>query len=1089
MCPPAEARGNLRPTKCAIQTANGTTAALGEATVFVPGIGAAVDAIVLPQSPHLLSVGLLVQQGYEIRWGPGGCELHQPGGGVTPLKVVGGVPLLGGAPPSRAQADAGDSTELHVEVAAERSAVREGAAERHRQAGHYPWSGECSVCVECALRSKQHRRRMPHAGVLAADLVSLSSAGPHMLVGATQQPGWTYAEPVRSRAAACLRDPLLRMLLDAKRRGEVHTIHSDREAGLEALEGMLLAQGVKLSTTQGRDPQANGLAEQAVGQLCRMARAVLADYKPDVARALWQPAMVWAAQRLSDPKLPPFGAAVLARHPPHMLLGKLSARACRAIFLHRSARSDGASCVGLLSGLTVLSVATRRTVRAALAADGRWSFPDVESIKTSRRGRPPGAKAVPRVAAGRPVGEEHDGYEDALLPEDDIPWGEMVDEDDVPLGALLDAPEDDIPWSEIVDEDDVPFGAPLDTEARSNGPGQVGVPHVAAGPAHSSMATHEGEQAKRARTEVQDDDSKRARTETAGEDVAMVTKVIPMGSAEARSAGAVAAIKKELANITSKGVFDVSTVYDWAEVRQVDPEALIGSARMILGRKHAELDESQWAYKGRLVFLGNNVREASGAAVFGAPDDLFGKPVDLATVRAVLATALLRGWGVEVGDVDGAYLTAKLRGPATYMRLPESLWAAAGVARSRRDGCQYPCVKLERAIYGLPRSGFDWFAKVDDVLTSKLGWSRMPGVDSVYTKKQALLALYVDDILLAGPPKDRRREWAQLQQEITLGGSPEPLSRFLGVKQHAQDESKYRRSLTTSQDEYARRIVEKYNEVAPYPAGARMTPGLKTTPSNEGPGQRARDCRSFVGSLLYLARASRPDISCAVARLARCVSSWAAKDDKALEQLVGYIGATSGHALRSRVDVRDLRGKLWLELWVDADHAGEAGRRSTSGWVLLLCGENGTHMPIDWASRGQAVVARSSGEAETVALHEALRSIVSVNRGLCSSGIPAVDFLEKALGRPVPLRVLVDATVCKTAAEKGSSTRMRYLSKTQEVDLFWLRDVVHKVGVSLEKVSSVDNLADLLTKPLDGPRTKFLREEIGVKVSECEKRA
>ena len=232
-----------------------------------------------------------------------------------------------------------------------------------------------------------------------------------------------------------------------------------------------------------------------------------------------------------------------------------------------------------------------------------------------------------------------------------------------------------------------------------------------------------------------------------------------------------------------------------------------------------------------------------------------------------------------------------------------------------------------------------------------------------------------------------------------------------------------------------------------------MTPATKALYSDDAPGQRAGDCRSFIGSLLHLARASRPDISCAVARLARSADKWQVKDDKALEQLIGYIGATSGHALQSRVDALDYKAGLWLDLWVDADHAGEPSRRSTSGWLLVLRGEHGTHVPIDWASRGQPVVARSSGEAETVALHDALRGVVGVNRGLCASGIPAVDFLERSLGRPVPLRVLVDATVCKAAAEKGSSTRMRYIRKTQQVDLFWLRDVVQAVGVKLVKVA------------------------------------
>ena len=105
------------------------------------------------------------------------------------------------------------------------------------------------------------------------DIVSLGSAGPHVLVGATQQPGWAYAEPLQSRAAGHLHAPVLRMVADARSRGEVTAVHTDREAGLLALEGTLLGVGVKLSTTQGRDPQANGLAEQMAGQLCRMARA------------------------------------------------------------------------------------------------------------------------------------------------------------------------------------------------------------------------------------------------------------------------------------------------------------------------------------------------------------------------------------------------------------------------------------------------------------------------------------------------------------------------------------------------------------------------------------------------------------------------------------------------------------------------------------------------------------------------------------------------------------------------------------------------------------------------------------------------
>ena len=191
------------------------------------------------------------------------------------------------------------------------------------------------------------------------------------------------------------------------------------------------------------------------------------------------------------------------------------------------------------------------------------------------------------------------------------------------------------------------------------------------------------------------------------------------------------------------------------------------------------------------------------------------------------------------------------------------------------------------------------------------------------------------------------------------------------------------------------------------------------------------DCRSFVGALMYIVRATRPDATYAVNRLARNVTQWAKTDDADLEHVVGYLSATADLGLTMRADVRDRKGDLWLELWTDADHAGEDDRRSTGGWVLMLVGAHGTLIAVDWASKKQTVTARSSGEAETTALHEAMlgaaswgerglqhaaQMAVGVNRALCAGGIPAVEFLEQALGRKIPLRAYVDASVCKAAA-------------------------------------------------------------------------
>ena len=1107
VCGPEDAAHGVRPTSTVVETANGHVRAVGRATVDVSGLGRTVEALVLPGAPRLLSVGSLVKEGYEMRWGKGSCALKPPGRRPVPLNIVDGIPTL---PPTcaasaqlrmvgddarrnrtkrrsrrggwKARARRGKDAAKRIPHA---HAVRVGADREHRQQGHYPWDEECATCNEAAMRSRQHARRLPHTGTLAVDIASLSQDGPHVLVGATQTPGYTYAEQLTGKSAEVLAAPLLRMLAAARRRGNIHKVHADRERGLLALEASLLAVGCELSCTQGHDPQANGLAEAAVGRLSRMARAVTHEYPAEVAGALWGHAMVWAAQRLGDPDMPPFGAKLLVRCAPKVKLSKLARRATPAVYLHHGARSGGAACVGILTqDGAIEGVVERVTTRAVLGHDGMWVFPHVRAAKIELRGRPRATAPADdgRDDTGNDVSasacgdstQPGDGCEDAM---DNGDLGVERDEDDVPLGERGLAPT--APAGAERDEDDIPF------EGRGLVP--AGLPtYGVEWPAPSE---------KRGRDEPsgQGGENPPQRARTQGDDVDMleahdpvsaglVTRVVPMKSGEAKTAAAQDALKKELQNIVSKGVFCVDAIHDWATVRTQDHTAQIGNAMMILGCKNAELNEALRVYKGRMVFQGNRVRDATGKSVFGAPEDLYGKPVDLVVARTVIAAALIKDWGIDAADVDGAYLNAPLRGPAVYMRLTPALWAAMGVPTDRLAGARDPCVRLRKALYGLPRSGFDWYRAFNDMLTNQLGWSVVNGYDSVYQKKDALMAVYVDDVILAGTQRARRREWAALSGAIKLKEKPQPVDRFLGVKYSLRHTSTYKRELQMCQQEYVDQLARRYDSEAAHHAGKRAAPAAKVGACAPGhcEGRFSETCRTYVGALMYASRATRPDITFATNWLARHVSQWGPQQDKELGHLVGYLNATNESRLVAKVDVRDRSGELWLDLWVDSDHAGEPGRRSTSGWVVMLRGPHGTCIPIDWASKKQATVARSSGEAGTVAMREALGRVVGTNRALCSSGIPSMDAVEKLLGQKTMLRAMVDASVCKAAAEKGTSSHMKYISKTQQVDLFWLRDVVQRADVQLEKVGTQENLADLLTKPLCGPRTEALREAVGV---------
>ena len=91
----------------------------------------------------------------------------------------------------------------------------------------------------------------------------------------------------------------------------------------------------------------------------------------------------------------------------------------------------------------------------------------------------------------------------------------------------------------------------------------------------------------------------------------------------------------------------------------------------------------------------------------GSTDGLYGASVSLATARLVLASAVLKDWAVDVGDVEGAYLVTELRGPPVNVRLPPALWEAAGADQALLRSMRDPCLRVRRAMYGRPRAGFD----------------------------------------------------------------------------------------------------------------------------------------------------------------------------------------------------------------------------------------------------------------------------------------------------------------------------------------------------------------------------------------------
>ena len=88
-------------------------------------------------------------------------------------------------------------------------------------------------------------------------------------------------------------------------------------------------------------------------------------------------------------------------------------------------------------------------------------------------------------------------------------------------------------------------------------------------------------------------------------------------------------------------------------------------------------------------------------------------------------------------------------------------------------------------------------------------------------------------------------------------------------------------------------MVEKYNDLAPHPAGKRAAPAVKRKVRLDAKGTRQSDCRAHIGSAMYVTRGTRAECSYAVHRMARNVQDWTKTDDQDLEQFMSYMNATS----------------------------------------------------------------------------------------------------------------------------------------------------------------------------------------------------
>ncbi|GJY21474.1 hypothetical protein Tco_0394040 [Tanacetum coccineum] len=153
---------------------------------------------------------------------------------------------------------------------------------------------------------------------------------------------------------------------------------------------------------------------------------------------------------------------------------------------------------------------------------------------------------------------------------------------------------------------------------------------------------------------------------------------------------------------------------------------------------------------------------------------------------------------------------------------------------------------------------------------------------------------------------------------------------------------------------------------------------------------------------------------------------------------------------------------LDLEAFSDSDYGGSnLDRKSTTGGCQFL----GQRL-ISWQCKKQTIVATSTTEAEYVAAANCCGQVLWVQNQLLDYGF---NFMN------TKIHIDNESTICIVKNPV-------YHSKTKHIEIrhHFIRDCYEKKLISVEKIHTDLNVADLLTKPFDGPRFNYLVVSIGM---------
>lgn len=487
---------------------------------------------------------------------------------------------------------------------------------------------------------------------------------------------------------------------------------------------------------------------------------------------------------------------------------------------------------------------------------------------------------------------------------------------------------------------------------------------------------------------------------------------------------------------------------DWHNAMEKEHEALMSNKvwKLVPRPENTNIIKCKWVYRMKCDHVGNSRYKARLVArgfsqQYGVDyDDTFSPVVRHSTMRLLFAIATEYNLNIDHFDVDTAFLNSDLK-ESIYMEQPEGF----------SDGSNKVCLLL-KSIYGLKQASRAWNLKVNQVLLEN-GFMQSKCEPCVYIKKDdkclTIVALYVDDFYVFGNNAEATKTLYNLLESKFNVKNLGALQICLGMKV-TRDRNKG--MLKLDQSEYIKRLLCKFGMENCRPVSTPMIVNDKL--NKPEPDRLLSDdvykYRELLGSLMYLAVCTRPDISFACSQLSQYNHGFGKEHWLAAKRILRYLAGTLNHGLcfyRS--------SDLYVTAYADADWANDVlDRKSYTGYVIKL-GKNN----INWESRKQRCVALSSTEAEYLAITDVMKDLCFLK-----------NFLFEILCKDIDVILYND----NQSAHKLLEAKEYCHKKTKHIDLryHFIKDLIQKGFAKVKYLPSNNMIADVLTKPLGSTKHK-----------------